>query len=577
MQTQMPATISGERRRKTRKRPITLVYVELASANGGMMRDLSEEGFAMRAMMPLRTGEITRFTFSLSQNVRIEGEGKILWVEEEGRVAGIEFTQVSGAAREQIREWLTHPEAPPSRDKAAEKGQAPAPGTPPPLAKVTMEQLREELHAVPSRPEGVHALDAAAVSPVAETAAVPKVEAPAPVVETPPTLVETVMPPSVAKPQIEHAEAPVPPPAVAPLETSAPVKSPIAETPTKKEAQQETAAPPAQEPAAPLLVQKPFEPPNAPELPRLRLTPQVSHAETEAKVSTPPQAPEPIKREKWPLTANAGLESETHESAEVAATNVPDISSILMQPSGKEERLGNGAPFESIALWETEQPPRESWVSVATVVKVMTLLALAAGLYVFHRDVGSGLISLGEYLGGVSQTSPRVQTQPAQTGTEGAQAEPPSAQTSSSPGASPSAGGNSGQGKAAADTAPTSGQTSLPGSANNAGPPVSPLSEITPPASAPNVEQGQAEYVEAMQILRSRAADGELSEAVRLLWASVEKGNPNAELALAEMYWEGRGVARNCDQTRILLTAAARKGSADAQKRLQQFEKQGCE
>jgi len=43
------------------------------------------------------------------------------------------------------------------------------------------------------------------------------------------------------------------------------------------------------------------------------------------------------------------------------------------------------------------------------------------------------------------------------------------------------------------------------------------------------------------------------------------------------MYWHGRGVARNCEQTRVLLTAAARKGSTEAQKRLQQFEQEGCE
>jgi TPR repeat protein len=57
----------------------------------------------------------------------------------------------------------------------------------------------------------------------------------------------------------------------------------------------------------------------------------------------------------------------------------------------------------------------------------------------------------------------------------------------------------------------------------------------------------------------------------------VEKGNPNAELTLAELYWRGQGVARNCDQTGILLGAAARKGNADAQKRLRQFRREGCE
>ncbi len=80
-----------------------------------------------------------------------------------------------------------------------------------------------------------------------------------------------------------------------------------------------------------------------------------------------------------------------------------------------------------------------------------------------------------------------------------------------------------------------------------------------------------------MQLLHGKNPTEDTSEAVRLLWISVEKGNPSAELTLAELYWHGEGVARNCDQTRILLSAAARKGNADAQKRLQQFQQEGCE
>jgi TPR repeat protein len=49
-----------------------------------------------------------------------------------------------------------------------------------------------------------------------------------------------------------------------------------------------------------------------------------------------------------------------------------------------------------------------------------------------------------------------------------------------------------------------------------------------------------------------------------------------AEIALADLFRQGRGVARNCDQAKILLSAAARKGSAEAQKRLAEFERQGC-
>ena len=64
---------------------------------------------------------------------------------------------------------------------------------------------------------------------------------------------------------------------------------------------------------------------------------------------------------------------------------------------------------------------------------------------------------------------------------------------------------------------------------------------------------------------------------MRLLWTAVEKGNSKAEVSLAELYRRGEGVTRNCDQTRILLTAAARKGNAEAQRRLDKFLRAGCE
>jgi len=69
----------------------------------------------------------------------------------------------------------------------------------------------------------------------------------------------------------------------------------------------------------------------------------------------------------------------------------------------------------------------------------------------------------------------------------------------------------------------------------------------------------------------------ELAVAVRLLWAAVEKGNADAEVALAGLYRQGKGVAKNCDQARILLSTAARKGSAEGQKHLAELVREGCE
>jgi TPR repeat protein len=99
----------------------------------------------------------------------------------------------------------------------------------------------------------------------------------------------------------------------------------------------------------------------------------------------------------------------------------------------------------------------------------------------------------------------------------------------------------------------------------------------TPSAAAESSgDYGQQEYQQAMQILRAPNREAETPEAVRLLWIAVEKGNTSGEVALAELYRRGRGVVKNCDQARILLSAASRKGSADAQKHLEELQREGC-
>ena len=60
------------------------------------------------------------------------------------------------------------------------------------------------------------------------------------------------------------------------------------------------------------------------------------------------------------------------------------------------------------------------------------------------------------------------------------------------------------------------------------------------------------------------------SERARQLWSAVETGDSSAEVALAQLYLKGDGVPRNCEQARVLLRAASKKGNAEA---LQQYRK----
>jgi len=67
------------------------------------------------------------------------------------------------------------------------------------------------------------------------------------------------------------------------------------------------------------------------------------------------------------------------------------------------------------------------------------------------------------------------------------------------------------------------------------------------------------------------------SEAADWLWRAVSKKNAEATLLLADLYLRGDGVSKNCDQARVLLDAAARKGSKDAAERLRNLQAFGCE
>ncbi len=60
------------------------------------------------------------------------------------------------------------------------------------------------------------------------------------------------------------------------------------------------------------------------------------------------------------------------------------------------------------------------------------------------------------------------------------------------------------------------------------------------------------------------------------LWKAVREGNSQATVELARMYADGDGVAQNCDQARLLLSAAAAKGNEPAKLALQQLPLKGC-
>jgi len=89
---------------------------------------------------------------------------------------------------------------------------------------------------------------------------------------------------------------------------------------------------------------------------------------------------------------------------------------------------------------------------------------------------------------------------------------------------------------------------------------------------------GSDELAVAQSYLNGRhGAPRDSAEAVRWLWRSVAKQNATATLLLSDFYLRGDGVSKSCDQARLLLDAAARKGKAAAGERLRNLQAFGCQ
>jgi len=77
---------------------------------------------------------------------------------------------------------------------------------------------------------------------------------------------------------------------------------------------------------------------------------------------------------------------------------------------------------------------------------------------------------------------------------------------------------------------------------------------------------------------RPRHASGVRNSATtsQQLWKAVAEGNTTAEIALAQLYLTGNGVPRSCEQARVLLSAASKKGNAEAMRQYRGLLTAGC-
>src|SRR5258706_714358 len=84
----------------------TLTYVTLDEANGGIIRNINDEGVAVQAVAALRLHQRVRLRFELRfPRLRVEARGQVSWTSPWGQ-CGIRFVDLPAGTRHQIDEWM---------------------------------------------------------------------------------------------------------------------------------------------------------------------------------------------------------------------------------------------------------------------------------------------------------------------------------------------------------------------------------------------------------------------------------------------------------------------------------------
>lgn len=285
------------------------------------------------------------------------------------------------------------------------------------------------------------------------------------------------------------------------------------------------------------------------------------------------QAEVPQKIRMWMNDARVPVEPEELPPSNPPRNTLSDISEREMEEPEIPPPYANlptAAPPTMEEVWARFPSLRVDGASPAksrSLSRRIAVLAMAvisgALLYEHQPGVGSTLISLGETVAGRPRASAVVPEGRSQESVN------PQLKVDETPE------------KAEVETAPNRESEMIPSEEPN---------------PAPNVPTGNAERAGAVhqehavwrhvaahklstrvkEIQKGQPAPSK-DESVASLWEDMKGGSISAEISLAERFIRGHEVAKNCDQARVLLRAAANKGSREARLRLYQLESGGCQ
>jgi hypothetical protein len=574
----MRMTYNLERRQSPRKRFQHLLYVELEPANGGMVLNFSEHGFGFRAVKRVRPNQEVKFAFNLDDKRRLEGRGRLEWTDKDGRVAGLQFTDVSEEFCAEMRTWLSTSQEyagkPPARFGAA-PAQHSLGASSPESAEAAVFSRRREALAKSASAKSVRPINSAPSNNSAHTAEtfLSENSPPADAAHLP---WAAVLPPAVGferRPALmpEHSQQAAAGPSAAAAAFKHAMFDPQASNSEPAEVPETEEAEPAEtrEKAVALPSARSTPPVDAIENPAVNVEARTAGAlnehaqallqhfkhEEERQLAVFRESAARVlrdaERQLFPVRESVQAQFKSLESSVAAAdasAKVLDQYPSLLERAQQQaldrfqaqvqevlrvhimelRRRSEGVLEEiNTRVRSTALLPQRIRTSSGIVVTALILMLLAM-LFTFRREAAGAFIWLGDQM--VEQT------------------------TTSAPAIS----GPATPGQAGGQTA--AGQT--PGAA---------VLDGKPTDAKPKEEQLPAP-TEAMAAPREAASPKD----VRTLWNAVGKGDVSAELTLGTMYFTGHGVTKNCSQARRLFAAAARKGNEEGKQKLALLDNGAC-
>lgn len=539
-----------ERRKTPRTSIRKLAYVNFEPYNtGGVVTDVSAAGLRFHTVSPVQLGGVVRLSLTLGEMKQIEAVGELVWTDSTRQIGGVRFVVLPPAAAEEINNWLQNSASANAGENDA-KSETEAAGPIAPLSGSPTESaniLVAESVGVQGKMDGNTMDGNTDDQHNAPTVAVPAQ-----------TIPLSVPPPLPVPPFDPNARAPWVPPSPRPYSAASSI-GPQSSEPQKGDVARGSTLPPhgfvlpGQPSTMPWITHFDPDPPEqksafargliAAVVICVLLAPVVwfglhryvwhssslwpVNSVASNPVSTPPDA----------APTNAALPAPDLPTQ----ANPADANSAAANPSA-----GNPIDTKSATAANPAEPEQSPSTQAPSAAPAPKSAANPAANSVEH-----------------SAQAPPAEAKPATKPEAGASV---SSEPAQSAGAQSPVARSSIAASGPRDIAPDSLALASERVAK------------TPPAPTAEPENpGESQLILAWQYLEGQGGKPrDPTAASQLLWSAVEKGNLTAETTLANLYLRGEGVPKNCDQARVLLSAASDKGDPEAKRKLLELDHTGC-